>query len=118
MLPHMLGDGEGMMIVHFPAHIVDGSVDNHPPDPSYQQHLQLLYVPYLKPAEVPEHLQKCVMGHFRSLFIGIHITEGYFQAKPIVLVIQHLLTLTILIGTSADNMKQFFQNLSDCPELE
>ena len=117
MLPDMFRNGIRMMIVHLPSHIVDCSIDHYPPDPSDQQHLQLFNIPHLEPAEVPEHFQECIMRYFYRLLIRIHITECYFQTKPVVLVIQRLLALTILVGTPANNMKQFFQNLADLPEL-
>src|SRR6266852_6204500 len=97
------------MVIHFPPHIVDSRIDDHPPDPAHQQHFNLILIPDLEPAEIAEHLQKTVMHYFHSLFIGVDIAESYLQAKSIILIIQRLLALTILSCAPCNYVEQFFQ---------
>ena len=105
MFPYMLGDGIALGIVHFPPHIVDSRVDDHPSYPADEEHFHFFLVAHFETAEIPEHLQKGIMSHFCSLLVGINIPEGDLETQAIVLIVQQFLALPVLLGATCDYMK-------------
>jgi hypothetical protein len=76
----VLGYGIALGIVDLPPHIIDGGIDNNPPDPANQQHFHFIFIPDLKTAEIPEHLKIRIMCHLGGLLVRIDVPEGYFDA--------------------------------------
>jgi hypothetical protein len=120
MFPYMLRYRVALRIVDLPPHIVNGGIDHYPSDPANQQHLHLLLIPHLEPAEIPEHLEKSVMHYLRRLLIRIYIPERDLDTQAIVLIVKHLLGMPVLLSTTGDYLNKFFQNrrLTDLPMID
>src|SRR5450755_1706675 len=86
-----------------------GCIDHDPLHPAHQNDLYPLPIPYFKTAETAKHLYETIIGQFYSLFIQVYIPKNRFKAESIVFFIQQMLAFAILITTSGNNLKQFFQ---------